>query len=72
MNIQITRSSELDASPVAAFAVEELKTFLEPFATVTIAKAATSAAQPGKRYVLRQIGGLVPSLMHGEPHGFPD
>ena len=26
------------------------------------------AAKPGKRYVLRQIGSLVPSLMHGEPH----
>jgi len=26
------------------------------------------AAKPGKRYVLRQVGGLAPSLMHGEPH----
>jgi len=26
------------------------------------------AAKPGKRYVLRQIGSLVPSIMHGEPH----
>lgn len=26
------------------------------------------AAQPDKHYVLRQIGSLVPSLMHGEPH----
>ncbi len=26
------------------------------------------AAQPGKRYVMRQFGSLVPSLMHGEPH----
>src|SRR6185503_12237945 len=25
-------------------------------------------AKPGKRYVMRQYGGLVPSLMHGEPH----
>jgi hypothetical protein len=26
------------------------------------------AARPGKRYVMRQIGSLVPGLMHGEPH----
>jgi len=49
MNIQITRSSELDACPVAAFAVQELKTFLEPCAAVTVAEAATVAAQPAAR-----------------------
>ncbi len=26
------------------------------------------AAEPGQRYVMRQLGSLVPSLMHGEPH----
>ncbi len=26
------------------------------------------AAKPGRNYVMRQIGALVPSVMHGEPH----
>lgn len=55
MNIQIIRSSELSACPVAAFAVHELKTFLEPFEAVTIAKAATSAAQPATRQLRLQL-----------------
>lgn len=54
-NLKIKPSAELGADPTAAFAVEELKTFLAPLASVTVAGTEAAATRAGTRRLSLQL-----------------